>query len=55
MAGRRTKRSEIWASGVSNQCIQGTFDRSFWGRLVHFRFSVTLYLENGSLAVKRTP
>ncbi len=25
-ACRRAKRSEIWASGVSIQCIQGTFD-----------------------------
>ena len=26
MAGRRAKRIEIWASGVSIQCTQGTFD-----------------------------
>ena len=26
MAGRRVKLSEIWASGVSIQCTQGTFD-----------------------------
>ncbi len=47
----RAKRSEIWASRVSTQCIQETFDskceRSFWGHSVHFRFSKNLYLENG--------
>ncbi len=26
ISGRREKRSEIWASEVSIQCIQGTFD-----------------------------
>ncbi len=26
MAGRRAKRIEIWASGLSIQCTQGTFD-----------------------------
>ncbi len=26
MAGHRAKRSEIWPSGVSIQCTQGTFD-----------------------------
>ncbi len=28
MAGRRAKRSEIWAYGVSIQCTQGTCDTS---------------------------
>ena len=28
MAGRRAKLGEIWASGVSIQCTQGTFDTS---------------------------
>ncbi len=26
MAGRRAKRIEIWGSGLSIQCVQGTFD-----------------------------
>ncbi len=26
MAGRRAKQIEIWASGLSIQCTQGTFD-----------------------------
>ena len=26
MAGHRAKRSEIWASGLSIQCTEGTFD-----------------------------
>ena len=43
MAGRRAKRSEIWVSGwvfsvyrvlLTVKCL-----RSFWGHLVHFRFS----------------
>ena len=39
---RRAKRDEIWVSGVSIQCIQGTFDNkcliSFGGHLVHSDF-----------------
>ena len=41
---------KIWISGVSVNWRQGTFDsfsRSVWGYSVHFRFSATLYVENG--------
>ena len=34
----RAKRTKIWASGVSIQCIQSSFDKCF-------RFSATLHLE----------
>ena len=51
MASRRAKQSKIWPSGVSIQCIQGTLTvnwlRSLWGYSMHFRFSTTLFLENG--------
>ncbi len=41
-ACRRAKRSEIWASGVTIQCIQGTFDSTvlkvILGHLMHSNF-----------------
>ena len=47
----RAKRSENWASGVSIQCTHGTFDTSvikvILGSFGAFRFSTSLYLENG--------
>ena len=50
-AGRIAKQSEISASVVNIQYIQKTLTvtclRSFWGHSVHFRFSTTLYLEDG--------
>ncbi len=50
-SNRRVKQSEIWASGVSVQCRQGTFDTSvikvILGSFGAFRCLTTLYLENG--------
>ena len=47
---RRAQQSENWASGVSFQCTQGTFDTSvikvILGPFGLFRF-LSLYLENG--------
>ncbi len=50
-AGRRVKRTNIWASGVSISCIQGTFDSQVFkfslGSFGAVPISVTLYLGNG--------
>ncbi len=50
---RGTKRSEIWASRVSTQCLQGTFDSQGFKVILRsfsaFPISVTLHLENGWL------
>ncbi len=47
----KAKQSEIWASGVSIQCTQGTFDTSvikvILGSFGAFRYSKTLCLESG--------
>ena len=47
----RAKQSEIWASRVSIQCTQGTFDTLVIKVILEsfgaFRFSASLYLENG--------
>ncbi len=51
MAVRKAKQSEIWASRVSIQCTQGTFDTSvikvILGSFGPFGLSTSLYLENG--------
>ncbi len=51
MAGRRAKQREIWASWVSIQCTEGTFDTSvikfIRGGGGAFQFSTSLDLENG--------
>ncbi len=51
-AGRRVKRTKIWASGVSISCMQGSFDcQVFKFSLGSFDaflfFFTTLYLGNG--------
>ena len=58
MAGRRTKRIAIWASGLSIQCTQGTLTfkwlRSFWGHWVHFRFSQPCISKTAGRRAKRS-
>ena len=55
---RRAKRSGIWASGVSIQCTQGTFDASvikvILGSFGAIRLSTSLYLEMAGRRVKRS-
>ncbi len=54
---RRAKRGEIWASGVSIQCTQGTFNTSvnkvILGSFDGFRFSTSLFLEMAGRRAKR--
>ncbi len=54
---RKAKRSEIWASWVNVQCIQGTFKkrlRSFWGHLVHSDFRQACISKMASHRAKRS-
>ncbi len=57
MVGRRAKKSEIWASGVSIQCTQGNFDTSeikvILGSSEHSDFRQAFILKMAGRRVKR--